>query len=496
MSLPTFQLTGKGATGLSVSLVHHLTIAQLPLQVKLGRVAPKGRPNALRLGDYIGKLAANVTFPDSADWYTKAAPAIARMYLNNQYGDCVIAGKAHNLGVWSANDPDSFNGKVVLATDQEVYQQYQSICGPGDNGCVITNVLDVMKSTGFTAGGSQFKIDGYVSVDWRSKELVKAAVYLFGACTIGFNLPSAWMNSDVWDVTNSGIAGGHDVSPVGYGTNVIGTNADGVVVSSWGRLYLFTWAAFNSTRYIDEMYCMVPSFLWTGVDGRAPSGVNLAELRSDMAAIGGGNLPPLPTPDPVPPVVPPVVPPPPDVPPVVPPPPPPAPVGVTVTSPPVPVTVYGPLGRQYTGTTGPITCTGFVGTSATSSPDTVSLLAHGFHPVQFARAFRELCRAMRGRSETLGRLPITLIRHDGNGVISQLDGGLSPQQWQAIVQLILQLLPLILALFGVGSELEGCDHDGLPANVIRASLPAGLTPQQWQEIIQAILNILPVILGK
>lgn len=287
-------LTGEGALGLAVTPGLRAMTAALPTTAKLGRVRPAARPQCLRLEAFIDepKLAQPA---DSVDWYTKAAESITRMYLNDRYGDCVIAGKAHALGVWSANDPDSADS-IVLATDDEIYSQYQAVCGRGDNGCYIPAVLDYMRAQGLVARGKRYKIEGYVSADWRSKEITQIGLQLFGAGCIGINLPSAWTNDAIWDVTNTRIVGGHDVTPCGYGSRVLDTNADGVVVSSWGRLYLITWAAWTSTRWLEELYFMLPTFLWTGKDQMAPSGLKLDELRTALKQIGGGTVPPLPDP--------------------------------------------------------------------------------------------------------------------------------------------------------------------------------------------------------
>lgn len=366
---PTVTLTGEAIYGLTSGTVadyqHRALLEQLPQTVRLGRLTPKARPQTLRLEAFVD-LVKTVPKP-SVDWYTKARESITRMYLNDRYGCCVFSGKAHNLGVWSANDPDSAEGKTVLCTDQEISDQYFAYTGGRDDGAVIFQVLDYMVSKGFLASGKRYKLSGYVSADWRSKELTQVGIDLFGGGCIGVMLPQAWSSDAVWDVTNTRIVGGHDVSPVGYGANVLGTTADGVVVSSWGRLYLITWRAWTSTNWLDELFFCVPEFLWTGLDQRAPSGVDFGKLKEALKMIGGGTIPPLPDPiPPVPPVpptppVPPVppIPPIPPVPPVPPIPPTPTPIVstgttkatqiqvptgifgryVTVTIPPLPVTV-------------------------------------------------------------------------------------------------------------------------------------------------------------
>jgi hypothetical protein len=299
MVVATVELRGSAVTGVE-AIPHHLQMG-LPRTVRLGRIRRKAHPCVLKLDKYF----TPTTPPPQTNYRAKAAYSIGRMYLNDQYGDCVIAGKAHALGVWSANDTDS--GGLILATDQEVLDQYHGICGPGDNGCVITDVLDVMRSKGFVAGGKTYKIDGYVSCDWTNKLLVQTAQYIFGASSIGINLPEAWTQNSVWDVTSTRIVGGHDVTPIDWDDN-------GVYVASWGRIYQITWAAFTSKKWIDEYYVIL-SPTWYNNDKMAPSGINAAALKADLAKLGSGIIPPI-DPGPVPPVPPdPPVPPVPPIPP-------------------------------------------------------------------------------------------------------------------------------------------------------------------------------------
>lgn len=269
--------------------------------VRLGRIRPVALPQVLRFASYFDAALATPP-PATVDYASKASASLRRMYQNDRYGCCVISGKMHQLGVWSANDTDS--GGEVQATDQEVVQQYQTICGPGDRGCVITSVLDVMRSRGMQAGGKRYTIDGYVSIDNTNKLEVQVAIYLFGSLTLGINLPNAWANSPdggTWDVTNTGIVGGHDVCTVGY-------NAQGVQISTWGGLRTITWAAFTSRRWIDETYAQLAP-LWYNSDRIAPCGFNATKLLADLQKLGGGVMPdldpPTPPPGPTPPPTPP-----------------------------------------------------------------------------------------------------------------------------------------------------------------------------------------------
>lgn len=237
---------------------------------------------ALRLGAYLDAAAA-AALPDSTNWRAKAGASIEHVYLNDRYGDCVIAGKYHKQGVWTAND----SGTAELASDNEVLNSYHTICGPGDNGCIISDVLDYWQRNGLKFNGQTRKIDAYVSCDHTNKDLVRAGILIFGGGgSIGIDLPSAWANSPdggTWDVTNTRSVGGHDVCVLDYDPN-------GVWIATWGGTRLITWAAFTSRKWIGELYfALGPG--WYGSDKLAPNGIDAAKLADDLAKLDSGVIP-------------------------------------------------------------------------------------------------------------------------------------------------------------------------------------------------------------
>lgn len=256
--------------------------------VKLGRRRPAARPQALRFAAYFDPRRAKAPPPSSVDWAAKAMAALLRVYLNDQYGDCVIARSYHQYGIWTGNE----SGTPAQATDAEVLATYHQICGAGDNGCVITDVLDVMRDHGLKVNGVTRKIDGYVSVDWTNKLEVQTAIDLFGSLAIGINLPDAWTCTNcTWSKTTSAIVGGHDVGAVGY-------NAQGVQICTWGGIVTISWDAFLSRDHLEECYALLAPD-WYAKGNLAPNGINVQSLKDDLAKLGGGTIPPLP--DPIPP---------------------------------------------------------------------------------------------------------------------------------------------------------------------------------------------------
>ena len=303
-------------------------------QVKLGRVRVLRAFNAgrFRVTRYTnGKVSVNARFdanydsnkdiappPVTTSWLSKCLAAIAMTYGNTKEGDCVIASILHIFGGWTGNEI----GIPALSNESESLQTYATICGPGDNGCVITDVLDYAKANGIPMTGVAHKIDNYVAIDWTNQNLVQVAVQLFGpAIKLGLNLPGDWMNAAsgngfVWDVTNSSSIGGHDVP-------IIDVTPEGVVISTWGMWGTITWAALASTVIFEESWLsLAPD--WYSSNDLAPNGVNVATLQADLALVGQGTAPPIPGPIPPTPPTPPT-PPNPPIPPV-----PPVPAGSTI----------------------------------------------------------------------------------------------------------------------------------------------------------------------
>jgi hypothetical protein len=278
MSVPSITLRGRALTGHSPQLLPAHVLASLPSTVKLGRVR-KAEASAPALRHYLRWGYTLPTLP--VDWTAKATAALARMYLNDALGCCVVSDAYHRVGLWTGNA----TGTAVQGTDAEVEATYR-VWNPGrqDNGCVITDVLDYCRDHGITVGGVNHKIDGYVKIDWTNWDEWLVAVFLFGAMPLGINLPDAWTQNDVWDVTNTPVVGGHDVAAVAVPT------ADGALVSSWGRLYRLTRAAATSRAWVEEAYAPL-SPDWYANATRAPNLIDAAALKADLAAFGHGTIP-------------------------------------------------------------------------------------------------------------------------------------------------------------------------------------------------------------
>jgi hypothetical protein len=295
---PRYELTGSAKFGVEPHLMASNLIsaigAEVPVRVCMGaRLVEEPPPAAVpRLADFFDPARVKLTLPASTNYRAKAARSLSTMLGNDREGDCTIASTGHQAGLWTANDSDS-PGEVVMTT-QEASATYHKIGGPGDNGLVIRDVLEFWRTAGIPMGGKLHKIDGYAAIDWTNKELVKAAILVFGGLKIGFRCPPQFLQSKDWSyvgppVTRGrGAWGGHDAPPVDF-------NEDGPLSSSWARVYQWTWQAFSA--YVTEAY-VVLSKDWYNSDLVAPCGFDLKGLKDAMDKMSRGVLPDDPAPQP------------------------------------------------------------------------------------------------------------------------------------------------------------------------------------------------------
>ena len=242
-------------------------------QMKLGRKAIKTDARTLRLARY---LTSALPAPPESVSYSKNVPTGAwGMLLNDQLGDCTIAGALHLDQALAAAA-----GKGFKPTDAEALAAYEAIDGyrPGDpstdQGGVLIDVLKAWRSQGI--GGR--KILGFAAVNIRDRTEVQQAIYLFGGIYTGAMLPiSAQTQPEWWDASpnDGGVWGGHCVPDLDY-------DKEGLACITWGAVKRMTWAFFQ--RYCDEAYAVI-SQDFIEANGSAPSGFDLAQLQADLALI-------------------------------------------------------------------------------------------------------------------------------------------------------------------------------------------------------------------
>ena len=200
------------------------------------------------------------------------------MFLNDSLGDCTCAAAGHMIEAWETNA-----GRPFDTIDADILKAYEAVgeYTPGDestdNGAVELDVLNYWRKVGI--GGHV--IGAYASVRPSRPDRVRAAVHLFGGLYIGVALPVTAQQQAVWDLAGDG----PDAEPGSWGghaVNVVGYDADGLTVITWGQRKRMTWNFWN--EYADEAYALISTDFLRG-DGKTPDGFALAQLNADLAAI-------------------------------------------------------------------------------------------------------------------------------------------------------------------------------------------------------------------
>jgi hypothetical protein len=179
------------------------------------------------------------------------------LFGNDVYGDCVLAGRAHQTLRFEAVEQK----KVLSITEKDVLNEYwkeEGGRGPQyDNGLVVLDSLKLWRSKGWKVGARTYSIDAFAQIDQKNAVEVKAAICLLTGAGAGLSLPtSARTQLDAgkpWDVTT-----GPDSTPNSWGGHYVflsGYTEHGPVCVTWGRKQQMTWQFL--TKYCDELYGIV-----------------------------------------------------------------------------------------------------------------------------------------------------------------------------------------------------------------------------------------------
>jgi len=203
------------------------------------------------------------------------------MLGNDQYGDCVWAGAAHEHMVWNAA-----NKRAVSFTDADVLASYTDVTGfdssdpNSDQGTDMATAADYRLKTGIlSSDGQRHKIGAYLALEPGNVDELLAAAYLFGAVGIGITVTSIAMwqfqNNHPWTFRSGGtVEGGHYVPVVGR---------KGLVINSvsWGRIQPMSPAFYQ--KQSDEALAYVSDD--DLIADKSPEGFDRATLLSDLKTV-------------------------------------------------------------------------------------------------------------------------------------------------------------------------------------------------------------------
>ena len=246
---------------------------------KLGKLPPRMDRRTLKMSEY---LTPSLIPPPPSVYWSKGLPKFGMM-LNDILGDCTIAAIGHAIQVWKLNLGRNVNLAKITPPDSAILATYEEFCGyvdgdpSTDNGGAEIDVLNDWRKIGMAGD----KLLAYADPNPNVQLHVQQAIYLFGGCYIGFNVPQSAMDQNAagqpWTVVadDGGILGGHAVFVPDY-------TPEGLWCITWGERQFMTWAFWDT--YCDESHALLSPY-WINSKNMDPSGIDLAQLQTDLEGV-------------------------------------------------------------------------------------------------------------------------------------------------------------------------------------------------------------------
>jgi hypothetical protein len=247
--------------------------------LKLGKLP--ARPNAVKfkLRNYLaGTQAIKVPADFGHEEWTNP-PISWGMYGNDVYGDCVIAGGAHEEVLWNR-----MGGRVIGFQTSDLLKDFSAITGQPPSATVgadMQQAASYRRSVGLLdASGVRRKIGAYLEISPGNLSELYTAMYLFGAVGIGIQFPTTafdqFRRHKAWAVVSGAtIDAGHYIPAIALRSNI--------VIVTWGRFQAMRPSFYSA--YCDEAVAYVsPEAL---VAGKSPEGFDYAALVNDLQALNG-----------------------------------------------------------------------------------------------------------------------------------------------------------------------------------------------------------------
>lgn len=200
-----------------------------------------------------------------------------RMFLNDTYGDCVVAQFANAItGLTFAT-----LGKPTNILDSDVKENYFNQTGGRDIGLNLSDALDYWNQHGLRdATGRLHRPDVYGGVDPDDIDSFNTACYYCDGLDIAISTPSSFMNSDDGDVVDW--SSKSSPGPIDHCVGISGRNEDGnFKLITWGGI---RWATPRWIRACTGEALATPLTLdRLKPDGVTLEGFDLAELKRQFA---------------------------------------------------------------------------------------------------------------------------------------------------------------------------------------------------------------------
>jgi hypothetical protein len=194
-------------------------------------------------------LKAPASVPPEYDFDVQHQGVPTPMFGNDQFRDCVMAGRAHQTLRFELIEQNV----IIPITEKEVEREYFKETDGQDSGLFVLDSLKEWRKRGWIAAKRRYKIRAFSQIQKNNHDEVKQAVFMDVGAGLGLSLPDEAM-SQFWAGKPWDVAG--EPNPyMGHYVYVPGYTTQGPVCVTWGRKQQMTWAFFD--KYCDEAYTII-----------------------------------------------------------------------------------------------------------------------------------------------------------------------------------------------------------------------------------------------
>lgn len=255
-----------------------MTLQKNPVFVgKPGMLPSKPDQRTLELTNYI-HLDMFQHLPRQVDWIVKKATPWGDKN-NLTLSDCTCAAAADMIECWTAN------AKAACTIDDQAVMTafialtgYDPATGKNDDAVYLSDALKYWRKIGI----GDHKIKAYAIINHKNRDLIKAALEIFGGIYAGLSLPNSSRGQALWDVAPGELSS--DFAPGSFGGHVVAILAyDDIHLTciSWGKVKKMSWAFLDF--YGAELYAILTEDFLS--QNKTPLGFNLTALKMDLKKI-------------------------------------------------------------------------------------------------------------------------------------------------------------------------------------------------------------------
>jgi hypothetical protein len=220
------------------------------VDLKLGKAKARRDRRNLKLKSI---LRAPVKVPDEYDFDTSHTGVPTPVFANDKFGDCVIAGRAHQTLRFELIEQK----KIIGISDNDVVREYLLETGGADVGLVVLDSLKRWRKAGWEAAGDRYFITAFAEVDRTAAIEVKRSVFADVGVGVGLSLPLTAQREFEAGAPWQEIAGpgSRPNSWGGHYVYVTGYKPFGPTCVTWGKKQAMSWRFFD--KYCDEAYAVI-----------------------------------------------------------------------------------------------------------------------------------------------------------------------------------------------------------------------------------------------